>query len=63
MKNDLLIQLYTECTRTPDQLAYTPEFDRLVVEYQRLSGEKRSHRELLNALISLRKNRRLPRRN
>lgn len=56
----VLVAAYLEAGRTLDDLPYTHEFDRLM-ETARAAGDRRSPRELLHRLHTLRKAGHLPR--
>jgi hypothetical protein len=52
---DVLIALYSTAAHTVDDLPYTPEFDRLLVEFNRRTGNALTHHDFWRALSSARK--------
>lgn len=56
-----LIELYDGCALTVDDLPYTPEFDRMLADFNRRTGKSLDHHDFWRALSSARKSGALPR--
>jgi len=54
-----LVRLYNEQPLGNDKLAYSPEFDSMVLAFQKTFGDTHGHRSLHNTLVNLRKAKKL----
>ena len=59
--DDLLIELYTKCPKTLDDMPYTGDFDQLSEQFMARSGKHVTHHDVWRALCRLRKASKLPR--